>query len=142
MYVIEEKKLARLKAGHPFPMVGPTSSVAGPTFLHIKTLPPPARRNNQSMRESCWPRRQLFLVYRRCNINGSQTKFQKTCLGLNINTFIQLRTDFYCVVDLPSTSFLPLRPPNSRLFPRNRETKEDHSGQPLIVYFLTTEQSE
>ena len=71
MYVIEEKKLARLKAGHPFPMVGPTSSVAGPTFLHIKTLPPPARRNNQSMRGSGWPRSQLFLVYRRCNINGS-----------------------------------------------------------------------
>ena len=40
VYVIEEKKLARLKAGHPFPMVGPTSSVAGPTFLHIKTLTP------------------------------------------------------------------------------------------------------
>ena len=61
VYVIEEKKLARLKGGHP------TSSVDGPTFLHIKTLTPPARqRNNQSMGESVF-----FLVYRRYNINGS-----------------------------------------------------------------------
>ena len=68
MYVIEEKKVGSAKSGSPFSY---GRANAGPTFLHIKTLPPPARRNNQSMRESCWPRRQLFLVYRRCNINGS-----------------------------------------------------------------------
>ena len=57
-------------------MVGPTSSVAGPTFLHIKTLTLPARQNRPRRKIRACARAvgqgvNFFLVYRRCNINGS-----------------------------------------------------------------------
>ena len=78
--MIEGKKLARLIAGHPFPMVGPTSSVAGPTFLHMKTLTPrglpqPGKIGQGETIRACAKAVgygvNFFLVYRRCNINGS-----------------------------------------------------------------------
>ena len=52
VYVIEEKTLARLKAGGPFPMVGLTSSVAGPTFLHINNFDSPSQAKSAKAKQS------------------------------------------------------------------------------------------